>query len=131
VSIYAPFTTIDQTFLLADSFNSTPINLSGKAISVKVRVDSWTGPALSSNPGVAWIVLKSTKDTWIAAQGAAVNLDSTGSWITLTIPNASTPYQSNPNYDATQIIQAAVVIESPGAGTVGAAVFHVDDWLYQ
>lgn len=132
VSLYIPFTSTGQNFLLADSFPSPApvIDLSGKSISVKVRVDSWPGVTLATNPGTAWIVLKSTNGSWIAAQGAAVNLTSTGNWITLTIPNASSPSQANPGYDPTKIIQAAVVIESPGSAT-GPAVFHVDDWLYQ
>jgi len=128
-SLYVPFSGTSQQILFADSFQTPTLDLSGKTVSVKIMVDSWAGADLANSPAIAQIVLKSTG--WIYAGSAWVNLTTTGSWITLTMPNASTPTSSNTGYDATQIIQAAVIIQTGSSGTYGPARFHVDDWLYQ
>jgi hypothetical protein len=133
VSLYAPYSGNGQDVLASYNSSTTSLfDLSGKSITVKVRVDSWSGLDLASYPGQATIVLKAyVGGSYIYARGPWVPLSALGNWVTLTIPNARTPSYAAPNYDATKIIQAAVDIQSAGSGTIGPAVFHIDNWLYQ
>jgi hypothetical protein len=131
-SIYVPFTTISQQLLVADSVGSsgTTLNLTGKAVTVKVRVDSCVGADLASSPIIAQVVLKSGSG-WVYGAGSWVNLTATGTWFTLTIPSVSALTSTYPTFDPTQVIQAAVAFQTGSAGTYGATVLHIDDWLYQ
>jgi hypothetical protein len=133
VSLYVPFTTIQQQFLVDDSIGSAgmTLDLTGKAVTVKVRVDSCVGADLASSPIIAQVVLKSGSG-WVYAGGSWVNLTATGTWFDVTVPNVSALTTSaNPTFDSSQIIQVGVAFQTGSAGTYGATVFHVDDWLYQ
>jgi hypothetical protein len=132
VSLYVPFSTNSEKILLADSFSSSPISMTGKTITAKVKVD-WAGTCsgadLANSPILAQIVVKSGTG-WVYADSTPVSLTSTGTWFTLTML-ANSPTSSNPGYDPVSIIQAAVKIQTGSSGTYCPAVLHVDDWLYQ
>ena len=131
-SIYVPFTTISQKLLVADSVGGSGVtlNLTGKAVTVKVRVDSCVGADLANSPIIAQVVLKSGSG-WVYGAGSWVNLTATGTWFTLTIPSVSALTSTYPTFDPTQVIQVAVAFQTGSSGTYGATVLHIDDWLYQ
>jgi len=126
-SLFAPFTTNNQDLLVANSFQSSPISLTGKAVTVRVRVDSCVGADLTNSPLLAQVVLKAGTD-WTYGSGAWISLTSTGTWFNVTIPSVDAVYSSALS---SQVIQAAVAFRTGSAGTYGNTVIHIDNWLYQ
>jgi hypothetical protein len=132
VSLFVPFTTTSQQFLIDNNIGSSGVtlNLTGKAVTVKVRVDSCVGADLASSPIIAQVVLKSGTG-WVYAGGAWANLTATGTWFDVIISSVSALTTTYTSFDPTQVIQVGVAFQTGSSGTYGATVFHVDNWLYQ
>ena len=128
VSLFIPFSGPNQQLVFDDTFGSTPTNLTGKTLTVRVRLDSGLN-ASASFPGGVKLIVKSTASYYYASTNW-VNLDSqSGSptWTTLTF-NCDSPFYTQAGYLASQIVQFGLEFNTGGSGTFVPAALHIDDF---
>jgi hypothetical protein len=123
VKLTIPFSDVNQQVLFAQSW-PTGINLRGTTVTARIKLDS----GLNISPehaGQAYLVVKSTF-AYLYAPAAATNLDSSAGWTTLSL-DADHPLAALPvGYDACDIREIDVIVQTPDMGTFTKAVVHID-----
>jgi hypothetical protein len=123
VKLTIPFSDVNQQVLFAQSW-PTGINLRGTTVTARIKLDS----GLNTSPehaGQAYLVVKSTS-AYLYAPAAAINLDSSAGWVTLTL-DADSPLAALPvGYNACDIREIDVIIQTADMGTYTKAVVHID-----
>lgn len=104
--------------------NFAAMNLSGKTLTARVRLDSGLGAG-----GAAKLILKSGSN-FFYADGGFQNLTAGGDWVTLSM-SLDAPAFMAPGYTPTQIVQVAVEIQANGAAAFTTATVHIDTIGYQ
>jgi hypothetical protein len=100
-----------------------PLNLAGKTLSVRVKLDS----GLSPDGGAAKLTFYSAGHLY--AEGG-FQLLPVGEWVTLSVA-LDDPDSPDPAYTATQIVEVDVEIQANGPGPFTTATIHVDTPGYQ
>lgn len=107
------------------------LNLSGKSISVRIRVDS--GLALDPmNPAGIKLYVKTGPDS-VYADSGFINLAAGTEWQTLVWPNVATPGYIDTARGAhapTDVQQVGIEFATGAAGTYAPAVAHVDTLFF-
>jgi hypothetical protein len=119
-----PFDAPAQLLLLGQVYN-TNLNFTGTLVTARIKLDSGliVGP---SDTGRANLVLKST-DGFIYYAGAAVVLDPSAGWTTLTLdPDAPSGDALSAGYSACQIREIDIEIRTGDTGNYRGAVVHID-----
>lgn len=127
LELVIPFSGVNQKLDVSTAL--TGEDLSGQVLSAKVRLDSGLGSD-AENPGGAKLYVK-TGEGYVYADGGWVNLDTAGTWVTLTI-DVSTPagYVAPGTYEPSDVREVGIEIATGGDGTFTSATLHVDTVVY-
>ncbi len=126
-----PFDSINEfTAVSIDVGGSSPLNLSGKTLSVRVRLAS----GLSSDPshpgGVKAYAKGGSGWAWANGPWSNTGADQLGSWHIATLALSSPDYQ-DAGYTATDVREIGVQVCTAGAGNAAPAVIYIDSVVIQ
>jgi len=127
ISLYVPFSGTGQQMVFADTFGSTPTDLTGKIATVNVRLYSGLNTS-SANLGYVRLIVKSGSG-YVYASSAPAYLDSSApAWVPVTL-NFDSPVVQNSGFLESQIVQFGVEIDTNTSGTFVPAVLHIDHFV--
>jgi hypothetical protein len=125
--VAAAFSSAGQEMGLARVIGGTGIDLSGKTLTARIRLDTGLSTDAANLASARLYVVTSSQ--WLCGIGQAVKLSPGGDWVTLTLPVDSPNYtctSSTGAYDATQVMELGVDINTGARGTYTAGTLHVD-----